>query len=174
VERGLPQTTDLDTLQVQLPSLNIELPLPASIPADYVPDRQVRLNLYRRIVNLRASLEIEALIEELNDRFGTPPETVFNLLFQVRIRHQAEKAGLNSISGEANQIAIRYPDGKVPEVLPNLGQFARIGKTAVWFSYQQTPSWQQELVKILDVLVEYSQNHHGALSKVSIFDDTVS
>jgi transcription-repair coupling factor (superfamily II helicase) len=155
-DRGLPDTAELITLQKQLPSVNVELPIPASIPADYVPDKNTRLGLYRRLADLRSQGEVDALIEELADRFGPLPEMVRNLAFQVRIRLFAEKAGLTSITGEANQIVFRFPEGMMPTNLPDLGPNARLGKIAIWMPYMNVADWPVKLVELLEKLTSHT------------------
>ncbi len=152
-DRGMPITSELTALNVQLPSINVELPLPTSIPADYVADKTIRLGLYRRIADLREQSEVNALLDEFTDRFGSPPEMVQNLLFQARIRLMAEKVGLASISAEANQIALRYPEEMMPEKLPNLGPIARAGKVAIWIPYMNVPDWPDQLIEVLTRLI---------------------
>ena len=58
----------------------------------------MRLGLYRRMADIRALDEVEALEEEFKDRFGPPPEAVYNLFYQLKIKLLAEKAGLASIN----------------------------------------------------------------------------
>jgi len=131
---------------------NVDLPLPASIPASYVADKIMRLRLYRRIAALQSIGELDALAEEFKDRFGPPPEPVRNLLYQLKVRLLAERAGLVSISSENNQFVLRYPDNEIPDTLPDMGSMARVGKTAIWFPYTNQPDWQDALVLLLEKL----------------------
>jgi len=48
-DRGLPDTAMLIALHTQLPIVNVELPLQASIPVGYVADKNMRLGLYTAI-----------------------------------------------------------------------------------------------------------------------------
>ena len=136
---------------------SIELPVPISIPADYVPDKNVRLHLYRRIANLTSLAEIEALGEEFADRFGPLLEPVQNLLYQLKVRIIAEKVGVLSISAENGLITLRFP--KLPEGVsqrkfPPLGKDIRVGKNALWLPYNTQLNWQGRLVEVLQALIE--------------------
>ncbi|HSO27416.1 MAG TPA: transcription-repair coupling factor, partial [Anaerolineales bacterium] len=131
-ERGLPPDKNVSALERQLNLVNVELPLPISIPADYVADKETRLGLYRRMANVASHAEIETLAEEFDDRFGPPPEEVLNLLFQLQIKLLAESAGLAQISYEGRQMVFRFPAGNPPENLPDLGPGVRVGRTALW------------------------------------------
>jgi transcription-repair coupling factor (superfamily II helicase) len=145
----LPASLDVESLA----QANVDLPIPVNIPADYVPDKGMRLRLYRRLADIHAVNEVEALDEEFQDRFGAPPEPVRNLLYQIRLRLLAEKAGLTSINVENGQIALRYPEGAVPSSLPDLGPFVRVGKTALWISISQAQDWQDYVIQVLGKLV---------------------
>jgi transcription-repair coupling factor (superfamily II helicase) len=136
--------------------ISVDLPLHLSIPADYVPDKTMRLRLYRRIANLQNLADIDALIGEFSDRFGPPPEAVLNLLFQMKVKILAEAASLNAVSGENGQIILRYPpllQSTASRSIPFLGSDVRIGKNNLWLQATQ-PSWRDRLLEILGILVE--------------------
>jgi transcription-repair coupling factor (superfamily II helicase) len=158
-ERGLaapaPGEAVLNLPTASLPVVNVELPLPVSIPSDYVPDTVVRLGLYRRIADLRSPAEIDALLEEFSDRFGHPPEMVHNLLFQLRIKLLAEKAGMAAVTAEGGQIVLRFASGSLPERLPPLGEGIRVGKVALWMPYTHRVDWPERLVEALETLAAF-------------------
>ena len=58
------------------PAVTLDLPLLAIIPDDYVPDQALRLRMYRRIAGLTDTADVDALAEELVDRFGPLPHEV--------------------------------------------------------------------------------------------------
>ena len=140
------------SLNLQLTPVNVDLPLPISIPASYVPDKGARLGLYRRMADMRSFSELDTLMEEFNDRFGPPPETVQNLFMQLKVKLLAEKAGLSSIGVESGQIALRFPDGRIPSDLPPLDSLVRIGKTALWMPFKESIDWNEKLVDVLQTL----------------------
>ncbi|RJP56183.1 MAG: transcription-repair coupling factor [Anaerolineaceae bacterium] len=132
--------------------VNVDLPLAVGIPADYIPDQDLRLRLYRRIADLRDETELDALGSEFRDRFGQLPEMTQNLLYQMRVKLRAEKAGLTSVSWESGQILLRYPasaDGSEPKRLPDLPNGVRGGKSQYWITLTKEEIWT---AKLLDVL----------------------
>jgi transcription-repair coupling factor (superfamily II helicase) len=138
--------------------ISVDLPIPISLPASYIPERQTRTRLYRRLADLRSPDEIEALADEFIDRFGPLPTEALNLFYQLKVKQLAEKAGLISISGEAGQIILRYPplqDGEAARELPELNDQIRIGKNALWMPVTENNGWQD---KLLAVLQKLSQN----------------
>ncbi|MBI3162172.1 MAG: transcription-repair coupling factor [Chloroflexi bacterium] len=156
---GSPEVTldfQLSTfnLPLSLP-VNVDLPLAVGIPSEYISDQDLRLRLYRRIADLRDETELDALGSEFRDRFGIMPETTQNLLYQMRVKLRAEKAGLASVNMESSgQILLKYPapvDGSDVKRLPDLGNGVRGGKSAYWVTVGNDELWR---VKLLDVLGE--------------------
>jgi transcription-repair coupling factor (superfamily II helicase) len=130
--------------------VNVDLPLAVGIPAEYIPDQDLRLRLYRRIADLRDEIEIEALESEFKDRFGKLPEMVENLFYQMRVKLRAEKAGLSGISWESGQIVLRYPlsaEEKDGKRLADLGPGVRGGKSSYWCSFGE--QWTTRLLETL-------------------------
>jgi transcription-repair coupling factor (superfamily II helicase) len=135
--------------------VNVDLPLPVNIPASYVPDRDARLRLYRRLADLRSIVEIETLAEEFKDRFGPLPDETANLLFQLKVKILAEKAGLVSVSGENNQVVLRYPalpDNAPARTFPDIPVPARTGKNGIWLPVSELEDWQPLLLELLQKL----------------------
>ena len=144
------QTFQLSNLQPLSMPVNVDLPLAVGIPAEYIPDQDLRLRLYRRIADLRDETEIDALASEFKDRFGDLPEMTENLFYQMRVKLRAEKAGLSSINWESGQIVLRYPasaNGSEPKRLADLGAGIRGGKNAYWCSFGE--EWEGKLLEVL-------------------------
>ncbi len=64
----------------------IKVLFPTLIPESYIPDLHQRLILYRRLSEVRESTAIDALQDEIQDRFGKLPEEVENLLWLIRLK----------------------------------------------------------------------------------------
>ncbi|NOT06337.1 MAG: transcription-repair coupling factor [Anaerolineales bacterium] len=143
------------SLPISMP-VNVDLPLAVGIPVEYISDQDLRLRLYRRIADLRDETELDALGSEFRDRFGHQmPEMTQNLLYQMRVKLRAEKAGLNSVNMESSgQILLKYAapvDGSEAKRLPDLGNGVRGGKSAYWVTVAKEEVWT---VKLLEVLKE--------------------
>jgi len=152
-ERGKIEVTLSSLSQPISMPVNVDLPLAVGIPAEYVPDQDLRLRLYRRIADLRDETEIDALASEFKDRFGELPQMTENLFYQMRVKLRAEKAGLSSINWESGQIVLRYPasaNGAEPKRLADLGPGIRGGKSAYWCSFGE--NWESKLLDTLNIL----------------------
>ena len=75
-----------------------ELLLSANLPSDYVPDAGQRIDLYRRIALVRSEAEADDLMDEVIDRFGDPPPSVYTLVQVALLRSDAGKVGVTDIS----------------------------------------------------------------------------
>lgn len=163
-DHGLPPEPGVLALDSLRPMVSIDLPINASIPPDYVSDKNMRLRLYRRMADLRSVAEIEAMFAEFTDRFGIPPKPVRNLLYQFKIKLLAEQADIANIGVENNQIVLRFRDKAPPSNLPDLKPVARIGKTALWMLYKSQPNWSEELQNLLMTLIKYRDEYPKNLS----------
>ncbi|MBI5931475.1 MAG: transcription-repair coupling factor [Chloroflexi bacterium] len=133
--------------------VTIDLALPGYLPVDYVPDMQLRIQLYRRLANVETEAEVDAMQAELQDRFGVMPKSVEGLLVQLRIKLLAQQAGATAVATENGRLNIKLPYlGSIDRVaLQNyLGEVVRVSRTAIWFP-QNMPEleWRPLLVDIL-------------------------
>jgi transcription-repair coupling factor (superfamily II helicase) len=70
----------------------LQLGLTGRLPESWIPEEEVRINLYARIARLSSGAELDALAEELEDRFGSLPEEAHMLLELSRLRQLARLA----------------------------------------------------------------------------------
>jgi transcription-repair coupling factor (superfamily II helicase) len=89
----------------EAPSVAIDLPVPMSIPHDYVDDANLRMELYQRIAAFEGS-ERE-MVAELADRFGPPPAAVRTLVEVAALKRLAESLRVQSIAGKGRELVIR-------------------------------------------------------------------
>ncbi|NMC53866.1 MAG: transcription-repair coupling factor [Chloroflexi bacterium] len=137
--------------------VNVELPFSVGIPVEYVPDQNMRLKIYRRLADMQNEVELAALEEEFADRFGPLPESVANLVFQMRVKLLGERIGLASVMVESGQIVMRYPPlpkGVASRDLPAIPGGARAGKNAYWLPVDLDGDWQSRLMETLDTIAE--------------------
>ena len=89
----------------------INLHTPALLPEDYCADIHERLVLYKRLANCETADELEAMHEELVDRFGLPPEPVKCLLETHRLRIAARPLGIARIDAGPESLLLQFvPD----------------------------------------------------------------
>jgi len=142
---------------LRLPSPTIDLPLAAHIPEDYVTDLITRLGLYQKLVKLEKLEQIEPIAQEFNDRFGTPPPEVENLLYAVRIKILAAKAGIESITTEHGEIVLSLFEG-IRFDRQKLEPFLKYGVRVTPFQVRLSPKrlgkdWQRVLEEVVTQIV---------------------
>jgi transcription-repair coupling factor (superfamily II helicase) len=93
--------------------MKVELPVDAHLPHEYVPGERLRLEAYRKIAEVTEETGLQAVREELQDRYGALPEPVENLLAVARLRIKARRAGLTEITQQGNQV--RFGPVDLPE-----------------------------------------------------------
>ncbi|MFL6001370.1 MAG: transcription-repair coupling factor [Nocardioides sp.] len=100
----------------ELREVRIELPIDAHLPHEYVPSERLRLEMYKRLAEVRSDDDVDQLQAELEDRYGLPPEEVTSLLFVARFRARARQAGIGeiTISGKYVRFApVSLPESRV-------------------------------------------------------------
>ncbi|MCX7819758.1 MAG: transcription-repair coupling factor [Kiritimatiellae bacterium] len=94
----------------------------AALPADYVEDESLRLQLYRRIAGALTEEEIDDLAEELRDRFGPLARPAARLLELTRLRLLASRAGFERVETDGDRLLLYregepwMPDGRAPRL----------------------------------------------------------
>ncbi|MEZ5091967.1 transcription-repair coupling factor [Nocardioides sp.] len=82
----------------ELTEVRIELPVDAHLPHDYIPSERLRLEMYKRLAEVRSDDDVLLLAEELHDRYGDAPEPVTSLLQVARFRARAREAGIGEVT----------------------------------------------------------------------------
>jgi transcription-repair coupling factor (superfamily II helicase) len=97
----------------------VNLRLHFRIDALYIPDMNQRLTAYRRLASARTEADLEALAEELRDRYGPLPESVEHLVAFAGIRIRADRVGVESIDRDGPVVVLKFrPDAPIdPAVL---------------------------------------------------------
>ncbi|NNG18309.1 transcription-repair coupling factor [Naumannella sp. ID2617S] len=95
------------------PELRIELPVDAHLPADYVESERLRLEMYKRLAEVRTAEDLAEVRAELTDRYGTPPAPVEALLEVAAFRNDARVVGLHEVVLQGNYV--RFGPHDLPE-----------------------------------------------------------
>ena len=94
----------------------IKLHSPALLPEGYCPDIHERLVLYKRLATCETEAQINAVHEELVDRFGLPEQPVTTLLESHRLRLAAKSLGITAIDASSDSLTLTF--GKHTSVEP--------------------------------------------------------
>jgi transcription-repair coupling factor (superfamily II helicase) len=102
--------------EAELGEVRIELPVDAHLPHDYISSERLRLEMYKRLAEVRSDDDVDQLREEMVDRYGQPPIEVESLLIVARFRARARQAGVKeiTIAGKFVRFApVDLPDSRV-------------------------------------------------------------
>ena len=102
-----PAEEDLD--------FKIDLPVDAHLPHEYIAVERLRLEMYRKLAEARTAETLDAVVAELTDRYGEPPEPVVNLVAIARFRLLMRAYGITDVSVQGKHLRfspLPLPDSK--------------------------------------------------------------
>lgn len=85
------------------------------LPADWIPDEDLRISLYARLGRLRDDAELDDFEAELEDRFGELPEEARLLIALARLRERMRALGIARVDAGPAAIALT-PHGRDAEL----------------------------------------------------------
>ena len=91
------------------PEINVDLS--AYLPEEYVSDIDVRLNIYRRLSSLKEEDDLKKMIDEIRDRFGSPPVAVSNLLRVMEVRLMMKKKRISRLDVKEDALMFTFSTG---------------------------------------------------------------
>lgn len=94
---------------IELKSALVDLAIPLVIPVDYVPQTELRIGLYRRLLSPLGAQEYEEMQSELLDRYGPLPEQVQGLLDAALIRGEGGAFGIEKLRVSKAFVALEGP-----------------------------------------------------------------
>lgn len=112
--RALKQGKEPDLAAPLSSTTEINLHVPALLPSDYCGDVHERLSLYKRLANCETQEGIDALQEEMIDRFGKLPDSAKALIETHRLRVAAQPVGIMKIDAHGEAALLQFkPDPPV-------------------------------------------------------------
>ena len=123
----------------------VDIHIEAHIPEDYIENLNHRLEIYRRISEIRTEEDLRDVTDELIDRFGDPPKSVLGLLTIALVRSKAEGSGIYEI---------KQRDGYAMMFVRNIKTLKRLGVRMFVgeFWYVGNDDWKQVIIDANDFL----------------------
>ncbi|MBX3658177.1 MAG: transcription-repair coupling factor [Ramlibacter sp.] len=106
--RSLKAGQEPDLLSPLSVTTDINLHAPALLPDDYCGDVHLRLSFYKKLATARNSDQIDALLEEIVDRFGKLPPQAQTLIDVHRLRVLAKPYGVVKVDAAPGVINITF------------------------------------------------------------------
>ena len=78
--------------------INLDLPVDAHLPDEYVPREDLRLEAYRRLSDVTSNADVDAIRAEWQDRYGPIPEVAESLLSVASLRAECVRSGISDVT----------------------------------------------------------------------------
>lgn len=143
----------------------VDIKVDAFIPSQYIEDEIQKIEVYKKIAAIENSDDYEYVKEELEDRYSTIPDTVFNLMDIAYIKSKARLLNIEEIKERGNEILFQFESRERTDKKIFLKLLEK-HKEYVLFRFGDKPSFvyrckegkKEEILKtfkdILDELVE--------------------
>ncbi len=95
-----------EPVEEENPEINLKVDI--RVPEDYLPQVNLRLNLYKRLASIEDVGEIDRIREEVRDRFGEPPDTIENLLRYGALKHLAKRLRVRSVDRTEHRVVFKF------------------------------------------------------------------
>lgn len=127
--------------------VELDIHMDGYVPVDYIADNEQKMEAYKQIAAIRTQEDYELVIDELIDRFGDIPDSVYNIIAAQRLKSLAALIGFDRVSEERGEMIFSFAEN----TLFTLQEIAGISEAyggAVTFNLSDQPSirflWKQE------------------------------
>ncbi len=86
----------------------LNLGLNIRIPAEYIPEENQRLRMYKRVAGVETETQLNDVAAELQDRYGPPPPPVRNLLDYASLKLLCMRVGVNAIDRKRESVSFKF------------------------------------------------------------------
>jgi len=87
----------------------LNLGLNIRIPAEYIPEENQRLRMYKRVAGVETESQLADVGAELQDRYGEPPQAVRNLLDYASLKLLCMRVGVNAVERKRDSVSFKFP-----------------------------------------------------------------
>ncbi len=89
----------------------LDIKVNAYISGDYISDEKLKLDMYKRIAEIKSEEDVSDVADELIDRFGDIPAETEALMSVALIKAKCQTAGIRRVASDGNKILFEF----VPE-----------------------------------------------------------
>jgi transcription-repair coupling factor (superfamily II helicase) len=141
-------------------STEVNLHVPALLPETYCSDVHERLSIYKRLADAESPDALEALAEELVDRFGELPEPARALLACHQVRLAARPLGVTRVDATHEAVQLQFvknppiDGGKVIAFVQKKGKAARLAGPDRLRVEAKLAAWPERAQAVKDILFQ--------------------
>ena len=136
------------------PTTQLNLGIALRIDESYVAEENQRLRLYKKIAGAESEKAIADLRSEMEDRYGSLPDSTVYLLEAASLRLECERMGIAQIDRKRSEVQVRFTENAAiaPQQLMQL--VARNAKRGAQFTPQGLLKFPMTATRPDDVLLE--------------------
>ncbi|MDR3554234.1 MAG: transcription-repair coupling factor [Syntrophobacteraceae bacterium] len=154
-----------DGSQPETIETEINLPVSAFLPDDYIGDTDQRLIAYKRLATLADEEAIEELAGEWRDRYGPLPESAKNLVLMAMMRLLLRRLRVSRLDGDAENLYLSFaqPEDAQPVIASFGGRKLNFTMESQWKVKVEIwgRSFPQRLLRLKRILQENGENATG-------------
>lgn len=119
LEEAIAKAQNGQSLETLPPETVMDIRVDAFIDGAYIENGGQKIEMYQRLATLNSVQELEALTDEMIDRYGTPTRPVETLLKATAVRLQGKKLGLSNIVEKPKFLELKW---QRPQDMPPLAR----------------------------------------------------
>ncbi len=166
INEAVRQLRGEDVQEVDMLEVTLDIRTDAYISSDYIADESMKIDMYKRIADIRTAEDASDVTDELIDRFGDLPKPAENLIKLARIKALAQKAEIKRISVRDEKIYFEPAavDSQsftkaLPQLMKYYGSNVLINvtsvKPSVRISNRNPKGVLDEIIKFLEVSIDH-------------------
>ncbi len=103
---AMEEASDGSSASEEWEPVRLDVSVDAYVPSDYIPYEQAKVDVHRRIAGAREVADLAVLRDELEDRFGEPPEPLVNLISIQQARIKFGQAGATAVTIRTDRLSM--------------------------------------------------------------------
>lgn len=103
-------------MREKITETRIDLPVSAYIPDSYITNHGERISAYKKIASIDDRDVLYDVYDEIEDRYGTVPQAVANLMETALVGKKAGKIGISEMIGSDNDIVMQFDLENLPDM----------------------------------------------------------
>ena len=131
----------------KMPDTKIEMDIEVLIPEYYVDIKQQKVEIYQKIAGSRKLEEIEKIRDDVEDRYGKPPDEVNNLFEAAAVKISAFVHQINKIRIRSGMVEMHFDESKKFE-RREIENWRRVTEHPMEFSYADTMMIRLDLTQL--------------------------
>ncbi len=119
--------------------VSIDFKISAYVPSKFVENQQHKLELYKKISSIRDQDDAYAIEEEIEDRYGTIPNVIYNLMKISHVKALARHLQIKSVIDQKDKCVLEFADKEKLD-LDLISRISVLFNRQVTFEFSKLPN----------------------------------